>query len=241
MQSKQAINLQKRALMIRTASQQQLTFSDFKTPFDTELDHTNRWVRLSQCIPWDTLAEAYYQSFSATQGRPAKPARLMIGAVIIKHKLCLSDEETVKQIQENPYLQYFVGLPAYQTQVPFVPSLLVEVRRRMGADMFERFHQGIVDAVAGQTKSSLINQPTTASEDDQQDKDGGSAGSEGEPCSMDRASSVEVNSHQGKLIIDATVAEQAIRYPTDLSLLNEARQISESLIDQLHRHIAGSI
>lgn len=56
---------------------------------------------------------------------------------------------------------------------------------------------------------------------------------------MDRASSVEVNSHQGKLIIDATVAEQAIRYPTDLSLLNEARQISESLIDQLHRHIAG--
>ena len=44
-----------------------------------------------------------------------------------------------------------------------------------------------------------------------------SSGSEGEPCSMDRASSVEVNAHQGKLIIDATVAEQAIRYPTDLS------------------------
>ena len=122
MQSKQAINLKKRALMIRTASQQQLTFSDCKTPFDTELDHTNRCVRLSQCIPWDTLAEAYYQRCSATQGRPAKPARLMIGAVIIKHTLCLSDEETVKQIQEHPYLPYFVGLPAYQTQVPFVPS-----------------------------------------------------------------------------------------------------------------------
>ncbi len=28
--------------------------------------------------------------------------------------------------------------------------------------------------------------------------------------------------HQGKLILDATVAEQAIRYPTDRGLLNEA-------------------
>jgi IS5 family transposase len=38
----------------------------------------------------------------------------------------------------------------------------------------------------------------------------------------------------GKLILDATVAEQAIRYPTDLGLLNEAREISELIIDKLH-------
>ena len=41
-------------------------------------------------------------------GRPSKDARLVIGAVIIKHKLNLSDRETVAQIQENPYLQHFV-------------------------------------------------------------------------------------------------------------------------------------
>jgi len=40
--------------------------------------------------------------------------------------------------------------------------------------------------------------------------------------------------HQGKLILDATVAEQAIRYPTDLSLLNEAREFSEQIIDRLY-------
>jgi len=45
-----------------------------------------------------------------------KDARLVIGAVIIKHKLNLSDVETVQQIQENPYLQYFVGLPGYQQE-----------------------------------------------------------------------------------------------------------------------------
>ena len=39
--------------------------------------------------------------------------------------------------------------------------------------------------------------------------------------------------NKGKMIVDATVAEQAIRYPTDISLLNEAREISEELIDEL--------
>jgi len=68
--------------MIRTTSQQQLTFSDFKTRYDTKLDRNNRRVWLSQYMPWDALAEAYYQGLSATQGRPAKSARLMIGAVL---------------------------------------------------------------------------------------------------------------------------------------------------------------
>ncbi len=71
-------------------------------------------------------------NLSSTHGRPAKDARLVIGAVIIKHKLCLSDEETVQQIRENFYLQYFVGFAAYQDKQPFAPSLFVEVRRRMG-------------------------------------------------------------------------------------------------------------
>jgi IS5 family transposase len=60
------------------------------------------------------LSEVYYQKLSVTQGRPARDVRLVIGAVIIKHKLCLSGEETGCQIQENPYLQYIVGLPGYQ-------------------------------------------------------------------------------------------------------------------------------
>jgi len=51
-------------------------------------------------------------------GRPAKPARLVIGAVIIKHKLCLSDQEAVDQIRENPYLQYFVDFNSFQTEAP---------------------------------------------------------------------------------------------------------------------------
>ncbi len=40
--------------------------------------------------------------------------------------------------------------------------------------------------------------------------------------------------HKGKLIADATVCPQNIAYPTDLNLLNDAREKSEELIDVLY-------
>ena len=134
--------------MITYKSQKQLTLEGFETPFEVKLDANNRWVKLSQCIPWDELASGYYQNLSSTHGRPAKDARLVIGAVIIKHKLCLSDEETVQQIRENFYLQYFVGFPAYQDKQPVAPSLFGEIRRRMGEQTFAHFQQVIVNAMA---------------------------------------------------------------------------------------------
>ena len=118
MHEKQASHSGNRAPTIRYQSQKQLSFAEFDWPFQTALDENNRWVKLSECILWDALAEAYCQGLSKKRGRPTKDARLVIGAVIIKHKLCLSDRETVAQIQENPYLQYFVSLPGYQMEAP---------------------------------------------------------------------------------------------------------------------------
>mgnify|MGYP001592973838 CR=1 FL=1 len=141
--------------MITYKSQKQLKLEGFETPFEAKLDANTRWVKLSQSIPWDELARGYYRNLSSTQGRPAKDARLVIGAVIIKHKLCLSDEETVLQIQENFYLQYFVGFPAYQDKQPFAPSLFVEIRRRMGEETFVHFQQAIVNAM--ENRSSTVS------------------------------------------------------------------------------------
>ena len=212
--------------MIRCHSDKQLTLAEFDWPFQTALDGNNRWIKMSQCIPWDDLSEGYYQSLSVRQGRPTKEARLVIAAVIIKHKLCLSDRETVAQIQENPYLQYFAGLPGYQMQAPFAPSLFVEIRKRMGQEVFEVFHGAIIDAVEGAKKKKACRgrpeKPEPATPDD--DDHSGSAVQDPQ----------EETAHQGKLILDATVCEQAIRYPTDLSLLNEARQFSERIIDTLY-------
>jgi len=226
---KRGIPGKNRAPMIRTSSSKQLTIAEFDWPFETALDKNNRWVKLSQCIPWDELAESYYQGLSVEKGRPAKDARLVIGAVIIKHKLCLSDMETVQQIQENPYLQYFVGLSGYQQQEPFAPSLFVEVRKRMGGAVFEAFHRAVIDAHEGEKKKRQPEPPSHTPPSPTLE----------EPSTSPEAStpqSVEP-APQGQLIVDATVVEQAIRYPTDLSLLNEAREFSERIIDTLCKRL----
>jgi len=208
--------------MIRYRSYNQLPLSEFDWPFQVALDENNRWVKMSHCIPWDELAEGYYRSLSDREGRPAKDAQLVIGAVIIKHKLCLSDEETVEQIRENPYLQYFVGLPGYQMKAPFAPSLFVEIRKRMGQSVFDVFQGAVIDAVES-AKPKRKNKTTS---DDKDEEPPSACGG-----SCDKQTEEE---RQGKLILDATVTPQAIRYPTDLSLLNEAREFSEQIIDILY-------
>jgi IS5 family transposase len=191
--------------MIRYTSEKQIPLEGFVLPFGGRLNPENRWVKLGQRIPWDELAQGYYKQMSAGHGRPAKNARLVIGAVIIKHKMNLSDEETVLQIQENPYLQYFVGLPKYQDEPAFAASLFVEVRRRMGAEVFEAFEKAILKEISKVKRGK-----------DSNDKE-------------------DPPQHKGKLVIDATVADQNIRFPTDIGLLNESREITEELIDELSR------
>jgi len=209
--------------MICEQDPNQLTLAGFESFFERELDKNNRWVKLSLSIPWDKLSELYTKQLSADQGRPAKPARLVIGAVIIKHKLCLSDEETVPQIQENPYLQYFVGSSGFKKEQPFAPSLFVEIRRRMGEDIFESFEQTIIEELEKKKSSQSSS------------KKGGPGGDSGASSKASGASEPEEEvTHQGKLILDVTVAEQAIRFPTDLGLLNESREISEAIIDELY-------
>ena len=229
--------------MIRTSSHQQLSLSEFDWPFQTVLDSDNRWVKMSQCMPWDELAEAYYTGLSSTQGRPTKDARLVIGAVIIKHKLCLSDRETVAQIQENPYLQYFVGLPGYQMARPFVPSLFVEIRKRMGQSVFDAFYTAVIASVENAKPKPVSKDKAkhSCTDDSHKEKSGGddqpfeTSDTKAESSEIDavdeRGTTVEP---RGKLILDATVAPQAIRFPTDLGLLNEARAFSEQIIDLLY-------
>ena len=99
--------------MIRYTSTAQLSIEEFKTPFQLALSADNRWVKLSRLLPWDELAQVYYKKLNHKQGRAALDARVAIGAMLIKHRLKLSDRETVATIQENPYMQYFLGLDRF--------------------------------------------------------------------------------------------------------------------------------
>lgn len=213
--------------MIRETSSNQVSLSEFDWPFQNKLDPENRWVKWAQFIPWDLLSDAYHENMNARQGRPALKARIVIGAVIIKHKLVLSDRETIEQIQENPYMQYFIGRESYSSEKPFDASLFVSIRRRMGQEVFQSFTQTIInelEKVKGTGKEEqvdLAEEPPSETTDEQS-----GTSSEAE---------IEKEELKGKLILDATVADQSIRYPTDVSLLNEGREFSEQIIDYLHR------
>ncbi|MCU7814914.1 MAG: hypothetical protein KZQ81_06815 [Candidatus Thiodiazotropha sp. (ex Rostrolucina anterorostrata)] len=55
--------------MIRYHSHKQIPLAEFDGSFQTALDENNRWVKMSERMPWDALAAGYYQGLSDTQGR----------------------------------------------------------------------------------------------------------------------------------------------------------------------------
>ncbi|HUM44933.1 MAG TPA: IS5 family transposase [Fervidobacterium sp.] len=198
----------------------------FLLPFDGKLDPENRWVKLSEIIPWDDIEEKYAELFPANCGMPAKPLRMALGALIIKEKCGFSDRETVEQIKENPYLQYFIGLEEFKTEAPFDSSLMVHFRKRLGVDEIIDINEMICRAKA-EDENKDIN-------DDDNDHEPQSPDSENTTQETD-----DKQSNKGTLILDATCAPADIRYPTDLSLLNEARMKLEEIIDTLHKPLRG--
>ena len=92
---------------------------DFYLPFGGHLDANNRWIRYAAIIPWKRIETFYAKIFSQDgMGAPAKSARIALGALLIKEKLDITDEETREQVRENPYLQYFIGMEGYRTDAP---------------------------------------------------------------------------------------------------------------------------
>jgi transposase, IS5 family len=110
----------------------QVSVYEYVSPLGRGLDPENRWVRLSDAIPWDDI-EASYAAHFRRGGAPAKPSRFAFGALLIQKILNTSDAETVAQITENPYLQYFIGITEFQTNPPFNPSLMSRFRNRIDA------------------------------------------------------------------------------------------------------------
>ena len=90
-----------------------MEFPDFYLPFSGHLDPENRWVTLARLVPWELAEEIYHQDLCEDFGAPIVPARTALGALLVKERLGLTDRETVEAIQENPYLQFFIGLEEF--------------------------------------------------------------------------------------------------------------------------------
>ena len=115
-----------------------------KFELEGRLSEDNRWVIMAKIIPWTEFEEKYAAVFSEQMGAPAKTFRMALGSLIIKEKLGISDIETVEQIKENPYLQYFIGEVAYKNEAPFDPSMLSHFRKRIGMDLVNEINELIV-------------------------------------------------------------------------------------------------
>ncbi len=201
--------------MYKFKREKQISFTDFNQPLGLQMNLDNRWVKKAAMIPWETIEAEYAKLFPSHTGMPAKPLRMALGSLLIQKQYHYPDEELVEQIRENPYYQYFIGLPGYEDKIPFVPSLLVEIRKRLSEEVLNEINEMIIEY--NTLKDDQVNQ------DD--DDDHGNSGGE-----QDVRNHTETAGISGTLIIDATCAPQNIKYPQDIELLNEAREKLEDMI-----------
>ena len=183
----------------------------FELPFEGKLSSENRWVVMAELIPWSEFETEYAANFSEEMGAPAKTFRMALGALIIKEKLGITDRETVEQIRENPYLQYFIGMSAYGDKAPFDASMLVYFRERIGIELVNKINEKMVEKIRKTQEEQLEEKKSTEE--------------------------IREIKNRGKLILDATCAPADIKYPTDLGLLNQAREQTEKIIDKLYKSL----
>jgi hypothetical protein len=218
MQGNMAKAVRKRARRHEYISPNQLTLEGFESPFSCQLDPENRWVTLAKLIPWDEVCNMYLKIVGIPKtGRPPLNPRIVLGALIIKHLCNFDDRETVDQITENIYMQYFLGYTSFTTEPPFDPSLFVEFRKRLGMENLNAISERIVSL-----KTRFETTKKSKSEN------------QGEDNKTDAGNNNQEEIRKGRVIFDATACPQDIAYPTDLTLLSDAREKSEELIDRLY-------
>lgn len=122
----------------------QLEMFEKSLPFGGKLDADNRWLKLASLIDWQKFEAIYAETFAAI-GRPGIRAREVIGALILKYILAVSDSELTLQLTENPYFQYFIGMARFKNRPPFDSSTLTHVRKRLGEKLFDEFEQILIN------------------------------------------------------------------------------------------------
>ena len=206
--------------MLNYTPQNQLDIFNFKTEFESKLDPNNRWVKMAKLLDWDKFAMIYGENFSASMGAKGVNARVVIGALIIKHIEAKDDRGTIDAIKENPYMQFFLGFDHFSSEPVFDPSLFVHIRKRLGNADFDKMNQIII--------AKALNLSPHKEHSDFKDN------------AKDDENTSDKPKNKGKLQLDATIADAHIKFPTDLSLLNDSREKSEEIIDKFCKELSVS-
>jgi IS5 family transposase len=129
----------------------------FYSTFEEQLSHKHPLYILANQIKWEIFEDAFTKLYSG-EGRPAKPIRLMVSLLILKHIRNVSDETVVEQWFENIYYQYFSGEKSYACGVPCEASELVHFRNRIGDEGVELIFK---ESIRVNGKDSAEQQATT--------------------------------------------------------------------------------
>jgi transposase, IS5 family len=212
------------------------------------LDPKNRWVILSKAIPWDKIVSKYNAIFKSTEGRKPISGRIVIGAVIIKHMKDLSDRETVLQISENVYMQYFLGYSSFHPMPPFDDTMFVDIRKRLTQDIMGAISEIIAEhflekegihPTLNETEEKNKSDSPKQEDENIENKIKVEELKDSKEASDQVVADVPNNQnsiikYDGDLLIDATVAPQNITFPTDVKILNASREKTEEIIDFLY-------
>lgn len=212
----------------------QITFSDFNQPLGMKMNENNRWIKKAELIPWDKIEVKYAELFKSNTGMPAKPLRMALGSLLIQKQYGYSDEELVEQLRENPYYQYFIGMPGYEDKYPFVPSLLVEFRKRLSENLLNEINELIITSAMSDEKETDDENSSSDDNNRGNNSDNNNSGNSENRKNENTDTTEKISEeNSGTLILDATCAPQNIEYPQDTNLLNECREKLEKIIDRI--------
>jgi len=161
----------------------------FNATLKEQLDKKHPLYALSNIIDWNKFELAFKKHYSPMMGAPAKEIRLLVGIIILKHLRNLSDESVVEHRGENLYYQYFCGERIFNPNPPCEASELVHFRNRIGEEGMEMILQESI-RIQGIGRDKNVS-------------------------SKKKGNSGKRMESEKEVIIDTTVQEKNITYPTD--------------------------
>lgn len=192
-----------------------------------ELDKSNRWVALGDLLPWTELEKEYNSRLdNQKKGAGNKPARMILGAMIIKHKLNLSDAETIEIIRESPYMQYFCGLHEFTEKPIFDPSLFVTIRKRISEEELNKMTVKLLNK-----QKRLLEEKRRREEEEERKNDDEQPTPVPEDPNAVSFTDSQGREHKGVLKMDATCADAEMRYPVDVDIIHDGcRKVTDYII-----------
>jgi len=128
------------------------------------LDQKHPMYILANKVNWQLFEDSFSPLYCSDNGRPAKPIRLMVGLLILKHLRNISDESVVEQWSENVYYQYFCGQKEFIPVEPCEASELVHFRHRIGESGIELILKESIRINGNDSHDSTASIDTTVQE-----------------------------------------------------------------------------